>query len=457
MRSRFSRPLAFLALLEYGLLLTIFGISLYRLEGHFALPDDIGMSIFRLALVSLTVQAMMYALGLYTWRVGASVFDVLLRFFAAFILGFAAYGFIVLLVSFLGLPPIVLVKAVFASIPVMLVLRYAFMRLTDSVHTKSHVLVLGAGDKAAHLEALAQRGRETRFRIKGFIPMEDKDLAVESAKVTRMPENLGQYVVDNSVDEVVVALEERRGTLPLEKLIDARLNGAKVTEYQSFCEQAEGHIDLKALRPSWFFESAGFRSGALHQVMKRSIDIGLSLILLVFTLPLLILTAIAVKLDSPGAVFYTQERVGLGGRPFTLIKFRSMRNDAEQSNAPQWARKQDARVTRVGRVIRKTRIDEIPQIFNVLRGDMSFVGPRPERPFFVTQLAQQIPFYQERHRVRPGITGWAQLNYPYGASEEDARKKLEYDLYYIKHFSIIFDLSIALQTVRVILWADGAR
>ncbi|HEY8351792.1 MAG TPA: exopolysaccharide biosynthesis polyprenyl glycosylphosphotransferase, partial [Sphingomonadales bacterium] len=203
--------------------------------------------------------------------------------------------------------------------------------------------------------------------------------------------------------------------------------------------------------------SDGFgRSGRFDLFLKRLFDVTTSLLLLLLTLPILIVTAIAIKVTSPGPVFYRQERVGQGGRTFMVLKFRSMRTDAER-NGPQWAQANDDRVTPVGRLIRTARIDEIPQIFNVLKGDMSFVGPRPERPVFVEQLAKEIPFYLERHRVKPGITGWAQINYPYGASVEDARHKLQYDLYYIKNYSIFLDFLVLIQTLRVVLWPEGAR
>jgi len=216
-------------------------------------------------------------------------------------------------------------------------------------------------------------------------------------------------------------------------------------------------VDPDALQPSWLIFSDGFRDSALAKLSKRCFDIVFSLALLLFTLPLMLLTAAAIVLDSKGPVFYRQERVGLNGRPFPVIKFRSMCADAEKDGAPQWAARRDARVTRVGVLIRKLRIDELPQLFNVLRGEMSLVGPRPERPGFVEEFTRQIPFYAERHCVKPGITGWAQVNYPYGASLDDARNKFAYDLYYVKNRGMFLDLIVVFQTVRVILLADGAR
>jgi len=239
--------------------------------------------------------------------------------------------------------------------------------------------------------------------------------------------------------------------------LHCKLAGIKVTDFLDFWERETRSVDLDALKPSWLFYSDGFRCGPVDEFLKRSFDIAVSLSLLILTLPLLVLTACLIKFESPGPVLYRQDRVGLHGRVFTILKFRSMRADAETDGRPRWAAKGDPRVTRVGAIIRKLRIDELAQILNVLRGDMSFVGPRPERPFFVAELSKALPYYAERHWVRPGITGWAQINFPYGASTEDARRKLTYDLYYLKNRSFFLDSLILLQTVRVIFWNQGAR
>jgi exopolysaccharide biosynthesis polyprenyl glycosylphosphotransferase len=240
-------------------------------------------------------------------------------------------------------------------------------------------------------------------------------------------------------------------------LIDSKLNGTPVFTEATFWEQQLGRVNLDCLDRSWFLAADGFNAGRIGEAVKRGLDLVASIVLLVLTLPLMLMTALAIKLESPGPLLYRQERVGLHGTPFTVFKFRSMRNDAEAGGTPQWASKGDARVTRIGALIRPTRIDELPQLFNVLRGDMSLVGPRPERPHFVEQLAAAIPFYEQRSRVKPGITGWAQINYPYGASVEDAREKLSFDLYYLKNRGLFLDLFILLATVRVILFREGAR
>ena len=233
--------------------------------------------------------------------------------------------------------------------------------------------------------------------------------------------------------------------------------GVNVTDYLSFWERETGQIDLDEVKPSWLALSDGFRVNKMHRFFKRAFDIVVSLAFLIITLPLMLVTALLIKLESPGPIFYRQTRTGLHGKPFDVIKFRSMRQDAEKDGVPKWASNVDSRITRVGHLIRRSRIDEIPQVLNVLMGHMSFVGPRPERPFFVKELEDEIPLYSLRHNVRPGITGWAQVNYPYGASVEDAKRKLAYDLYYAKNGGLFLDLVILTQTVRVVLSGDGAR
>jgi sugar transferase (PEP-CTERM system associated) len=256
----------------------------------------------------------------------------------------------------------------------------------------------------------------------------------------------------------VLALEERRNALPLHDLLRIKTTGVAVHDFSSFLERETGRVDLDSLNPSWLIFSDGFSAGRrLSSLAKRLFDIVVSLALLIFSLPLIVIAAIAVKLESPGSAFYRQRRVGLYGQTFDVLKIRSMRIDAEVAGKAVWAQKDDPRVTRVGRIIRTLRIDEIPQAWSVLKGEMSFVGPRPERPQFVADLEARLPYYAERHVVKPGITGWAQINYPYGASIADAREKLEYDLYYAKNYTPFLDILILLQTARVVLWPDGAR
>lgn len=258
------------------------------------------------------------------------------------------------------------------------------------------------------------------------------------------------------VDRIVVALDERRGKFPLDQLLFCRLKGIPVDDGVTFTEQLAGKLSVENLNPSIIIFSNGFKRSVIFNRLKRGLDILCSLFGLAVFSPVCLLISIAIKLESRGPVVYRQERVGEDDRLFHLYKFRSMRSDAE-ANGPVWAKENDQRITRVGRVIRKLRLDEIPQMVNVLKGDMSFVGPRPERPFFVHQLKNEIPFYSKRHVVKPGITGWAQISYRYGASKEDALEKLKYDLYYIKNMSILFDLMVVLQTAKIVLVGKGAR
>jgi len=322
---------------------------------------------------------------------------------------------------------------------------------------KRRVMVLGAGPRAARIKALADKPG-AGFIVCGFIGMNDGPDAVRGAINRDAIESLGDHVVNLKASEVVLALQERRNALPLQDLLRIKTTGVHVNELSTFLERETGRVDLATASHSWLIFSDGFSSGRfLSTVAKRLFDILASLLLLILSAPVMLLTALAVKLESKGPAFYRQKRVGLFGVEFDVIKLRSMRQDAEVAGVAVWAQENDPRITRVGRFIRMVRIDELPQVWVVLKGKMSFVGPRPERQQFVTALTAQLPFYAERHMVKPGITGWAQINYPYGASLEDASNKLEYDLYYAKNYTPFLDILILLQTVRVLLWPSGAR
>jgi sugar transferase (PEP-CTERM system associated) len=337
--------------------------------------------------------------------------------------------------------------------------RYVFLKVVDLDVLRRRILVLGTGQKAERIQSFMQKAENLVFARITFLPVVDEPMLTEPAS-TLPPfathnKPLAALVEDMGIDELVVATDDRRG-LPIAELLDAKLSGIAISDYLDFYEREARRIDLDALSPSWFIYSDGFASGAFHYAAKRSFDILVSAAVLAFALPVMLMTAILIRLDSPGPIFYRQVRTGQNGKPFTLFKFRSMRVDAER-DGPQWAALSDNRITRVGAFIRKTRIDELPQVFCVLRGQMSFIGPRPERPFFVESLMQHVPYYNERHRMKPGITGWAQVNYPYGASIADAKEKLSYDLYYTKNFSLFLDILILLQTIRVVLVPEGAR
>ena len=321
---------------------------------------------------------------------------------------------------------------------------------------RRRVLVRGAGKRAQRLRELGDH-QESGFVIVGYVGMIEGAQVVEEAIARTAIHNLKRHVENLGVSEVVLALEERRNALPLKDLLRIKTAGVHVNDFSSFLERETGRVDLDTVNPSWLSFSDGFSSGrALSGVAKRLFDITASLLLLILSAPFIVFGALAVKLDSKGPALYRQTRVGLFGQTFEVIKLRSMRTDAEIDGA-QWAAKDDPRVTRIGKFLRKTRIDELPQTWSVLKGEMSFVGPRPERPEFVADLEDKLSYYAERHMVKPGITGWAQVNYPYGASIEDSRHKLEYDLYYVKNYTPFLDLLILLQTLRVVLWNEGAR
>lgn len=364
----------------------------------------------------------------------------------------------------------VVAAAVPAAVLAALALRAALRQAVGGALFRRRVIIVGTGPQAARLAGLA-RSERPGFTVAGFVDLAGdgsgsvpRDMAAVLPRATLEDRGqLKQFVRGHKVEEIVVACHERRRGngaafgLPMWDLLDCRLAGTRVTTFSDFWERETGKIDLETLRPGWLVFSEGFRYSALRAAMKRTFDILASLGLLIVTLPITLLTVLLVRLTSPGPVFYRQERVGLNGRTFMLMKFRSMRADAEKDGKARWAQKNDVRVTPVGRFIRLTRIDEIPQVLNVLKGDMSFIGPRPERPQFVDELAAQIPYYGERHAVRPGISGWAQINYPYGASLEDAREKLAYDLYYVKNSSTFLDLVILVQTVKVVLFPEGVH
>jgi sugar transferase (PEP-CTERM system associated) len=344
--------------------------------------------------------------------------------------------------------------ALFACI---LLARIGYLAFARAAVAPNRILVVGVGKLAAEIEYLASQRRHSDSEIVGYVALTREPPEVPAGRIKPATCSVLEIAREAGAREIVVALDDRRGA-PLEPLLEARMEGIRITGYLSFWEREARRLNLRALDPSWLIYSDGFRIGtAMNGLLKRALDLVASLSLLILTLPTLLLVALAIRLDSTGPVFYRQERVGRYGATFSIYKFRTMRADAEHGSVPQWASVRDPRITRIGSFLRMTRIDELPQVLNVLRGDMSFVGPRPERPFFVQSLSREIPFYSERHRVRPGITGWAQINYPYGASIEDAKAKLSYDLYYIKNYSLLFDLLIMLSTAQAVLFNKGAR
>ncbi|HEY0405430.1 MAG TPA: TIGR03013 family XrtA/PEP-CTERM system glycosyltransferase [Pyrinomonadaceae bacterium] len=321
------------------------------------------------------------------------------------------------------------------------------------------ILIVGSGSSAIEIARETIERRDAGFRILGFIDNDPELLgkSLINPRVIGLTNELDEIVRRENVDRIVVAMGERRGQFPSDQLLDLSLSGnVSIEEGASFYERLTGRVNLDMLRPSWLIFSGRGRQKRLSGFARVLMHRGVAFIGALLSLPIALLTALLIRLESPGPVLYRQERVGKNGRPFTIMKFRSMRVDAEK-DGPVWARSEDDRTTRVGRIIRKIRVDELPQFWNILKGEMSFVGPRPERPHFVSQLAQEIPYYEQRHLIAPGLTGWAQIKYPYGSSIEDARQKLQYDLYYIKNQSLMLDAAILFETVKTILFGRGAR
>ncbi|HSQ73776.1 MAG TPA: TIGR03013 family XrtA/PEP-CTERM system glycosyltransferase [Rubrivivax sp.] len=373
-----------------------------------------------------------------------------------------ALAFTYLVVTYLpadfGPRRVVLGTSMLAVAAVVLRRAYVTHIATSPTRGRSRTLIFGSGEPARVVaQTIAANDRDAD--IVGFYPgPNEKHPAVAAERILPAGRSLIDTARECRVDEIVVALTERRaGSMPLRELLDCKLQGIKVYDLNSHFEKRLGQIRIDYLNAGWLIFGDGFNQGLARTVIKRSFDIVCASLLIVVASPLMLLAALAIKLDSRGPVLYRQERVGLNNRPFQVVKFRSMRQDAEKDGQPRWATSGDDRVTRMGRLMRVTRIDELPQLFSVLGGDMSLVGPRPERPFFVSQLTQEIPFYAVRHSVKPGVTGWAQVRYQYGATVEASLEKLQYDLYYVKNHSLLFDLKILVETVHVVLTGKGAR
>ncbi|SEL09001.1 sugar transferase, PEP-CTERM system associated/exopolysaccharide biosynthesis polyprenyl glycosylphosphotransferase [Pseudoxanthomonas sp. GM95] len=338
--------------------------------------------------------------------------------------------------------------------------RAVFLRLVELESFKRRILVLGAGERASHIHKRLRRRSDRRgFCVLGFVPCPGEQVAVPAGLLVRPGQPLGQWAALRGVDEIVVGVEDRRGSVVMEDLLECWQSGIVITDLTTFFEREAGRVQLSLTHPSWLVYSGGFNGTPLRLFTKRAFDLIASLTVLMLTWPLMILVVLAIRIESGAGqpILYRQERVGMHGRTFWLVKFRSMRTDAELDGVARWARNGDDRVTRVGRFTRKVRLDELPQLWNVLKGEMSFIGPRPERPQFVADLGKNISYYNLRHCLKPGLAGWAQLRYPYGASEDDAAEKLKYDLYYVKNHNLLFDLLIMIQTVEVVLFGTGAR
>ncbi|MDO8716594.1 MAG: TIGR03013 family PEP-CTERM/XrtA system glycosyltransferase [Dehalococcoidales bacterium] len=381
------------------------------------------------------------------------------RFVASF-----AVGLVAMLLVFYIFPNLLLGRGAFGLVFLIAfvgtaIARLIFVRLFKWDVMRRRVLLLGSGSRSVRIEEL-ERDQEghRKFNLVGCLPLSDSESSVSKTRILKDQGSILSVAKKYKIDEIVVGVRDRRnGGLPSDQLLECKLAGIEVVDLPSFFERETGQIQIESLNPSWMIFSDGFRRSAFEDMTKRLFDITASSLLLLLTLPAFLVTALLIWIESGSPILYRQERVGENGGIFEVLKFRSMRKDAERDGVPQWAKKQDERITRVGKVIRTLRIDELPQIFNVFKGDMSFVGPRPERPYFVKDLAARITYYPSRHTVKPGITGWAQIRCPYGATIEDAKQKLQYDLYYVKNRTLFLDLIILFQTAQVVLFGKGAR
>jgi len=445
--------LAFVAL--YAAVCIRFQIGVGELH---ALEHTFGPLWPRGAAFSAIVVTCLLAFGLYSSRQRAQLTGIFVRVVAALVVASCTIAAVFYLVKMLQVGRGITALAVTLTGAALLVSRVVFGRAVDDDIFKRRVVVYGAGAAAAAVAALRRSTDRRGFLLAGFIQPPGETRAVPENRLLDYEGDLSALCERLGITEVVVAMDDRRVGFPLPELLDCRLAGVDVTELLTFLERETGRVRIDVLNPSWIIFGQGFRRDPFRLFSSRALDVLTSVAVLAVSLPVMLLTVLAIKLEDgwTAPALYSQERVGLHGNLFRVVKFRSMRQDAE-ANGAVWAQRSDPRVTRVGAIIRKLRIDELPQVINVLRGQMSFVGPRPERPQFVAELSERIPYYSQRHCVKPGITGWAQLCYPYGSSEEDALEKLQYDLYYIKNNSLLFDLAILVQTAEVVLLGKGAR
>jgi sugar transferase (PEP-CTERM system associated) len=460
MAARFKSRLLWLLLADAAMIYAGVLIAMYVRLGTAGAANELNAKNgwIKVGLATSVCLLILYFYDLYDYVVMANRRELLLRLVQA--LGIA---WVLLALLFYFVPDLMLGRGVSViSVPLVLLLllgwRVAIHALTGHPDIGEKILVVGTGQTAIDTAEAVWERRDAGYRIVGFIsengakPRE----RLGRSEILGKAHELESVIRQEKIDRVVIAVRERRGAFPTEALLKMSLAGdVSIEECTSFFERITGKVHVEMLRPSWLIFAGRQRDSQLKLVFRELIHRLLALVGLLLSLPVAVATAILIKLDSKGPIFYKQERVGKGGRVFRVIKFRSMKTDAEANGMPMWAATNDERTTRVGRVIRKLRIDEVPQFWNILLGEMSFVGPRPERPHFVEQLAREIPYYEHRHLVAPGLTGWAQIKYPYGASVADATQKLQYDLYYIKNQSLTLDMVIVFDTIKTVLFGKG--
>ena len=413
-------------------------------------------------LITTVCQICLYYNDLYDLKITDSFLELGIRLFQA--LGFSA---ILLAGVYIAFPDLVVEKGVFVvSICIIIVFvvswRFGYQIILNRGYFNQKIILLGDGQLAQSIIGEINWTRDCGYTAEAIIAEHSRKNGQSDSRLNVIPldkgyKGLAQLAREMKIEKIVVALEEKRGTFPTRELLDIRMEGIEILDGATFYEMLTGKVLVEHILPGWLIYSEGFSKSSTRRFFKRAVDLILSIAMLTIGMPFVILTALIIKIDSRGPVFYKQERVGEKRKPYPMFKFRSMVSDAEKKSGPVWAKDDDARITRVGRFIRMWRIDEVPQLWNVLKGEMSFVGPRPEREHFVKQLDERIPFYSQRFKVKPGITGWAQISYGYGASVEDATEKLNYDLFYIKNMSIFLDVVIIIRTVKIVIFSRGAR
>lgn len=421
--------------------------------------EALGSLAPRAAVIAVVMVASLVAMGLYQFNQRINFHESAIRVLAGLVAGCT-----VLAAIFYAFPQITISSdlakiAVGYALVLLLFVRFFFVRTVDENVFRHRTLIYGAGKRAARISHLRRRADRRGFRIVGRVSAPGDKMVGDTDVFPTNGDDITDIAILKNADEIVVAMDDRRGNLPIRDLLNAKLRGIEVLDLLEFLERETGKIWIDLVNPGWLIFSPGFRTTKLRRIIKRVMDLLISGIMSLMAVPVLLLIIVAIKLEDGilAPVLYRQRRVGRGGKSFSVMKFRSMSIDAEADGKAIWADKNDCRVTKVGGFLRSVRLDELPQLWNVMRGQMSIVGPRPERPEFVSGLEETIPYYSKRHTVKPGLTGWAQLNYSYGASEEDAAEKLKYDLYYIKNQTLMLDILIILQTVEVVLWGKGAR
>jgi len=447
-------------LIEFVLIFFGLWLGTYLLYNGHIVEDQLHVSLwFRILLVTVVIQLCLYYNNLYDFQIDSGLAELALKILQAMGIAFLILAFLYFVFPSFILRQDIFFIALFILLIFLVLWRTIYISLCKKQIFNNKIFIIGDGQLARLIAEKINSDIDSGYTISGFFSVhEDSPLAYETnVPHFRELDKICELALEKGVDQIIIALEEKRNQFPLKSLLEARTQGIEVTDGISFYERLSGRILVRLAQPSWLIFSEGFKRNVVISWSKRLVDIIFASTGLILTAPIMGIIALAIKLDSPGPVLFKQDRVGQREKSYEVLKFRTMRENAEQDGCAVWASEEDERITKVGHILRKFRLDELPQFWNVIKGNMSLVGPRPERQYFVDQLKERLPYYGERHTLKPGITGWAQINYGYGASEEDALRKLEYELFYIKNYSVLFDIYIILKTVKTVLVGEGAR